>query len=124
MTSSIRPAGKTSVRVNILGLDFNTPNSFVLEYLGKFGTILSPTRWSTVFSTKGHSKSSIMEREYTRLTFQDPEDLWEPITSSMAARSESSTEETREPAEDVISHLILVPETLWQSLVKKQEDQQ
>ena len=43
MTSSIRPAGKTAVKVTIIGLDFNTPDSFVFEYLGKFGTIVSNT---------------------------------------------------------------------------------
>ena len=36
MTSSIRPAIKTAVKVTLIGLDFNTPDSFVFECLGKF----------------------------------------------------------------------------------------
>ena len=38
-TGIIRPSGKTEVTVTIVGLDFNTPDSFVLEYLSKFGTV-------------------------------------------------------------------------------------
>ena len=48
MTSSIRPAGRTEVKVTVVGLDFNTPDSFVMEYLAKFGTIHSNT---VVYST-------------------------------------------------------------------------
>ena len=38
-TGMIRPAGKTEVTVTIVGLDFNTPDTFVIEYLNKFGTV-------------------------------------------------------------------------------------
>ena len=34
VTGLIRPAGKTDVTVSIVGLDFNTPDTFVFEYLG------------------------------------------------------------------------------------------
>ena len=37
MTSSVRPAGKSAVKVTIVGLDFNMPDSFIFEYLSKFG---------------------------------------------------------------------------------------
>ena len=43
MTSHIRAAGKTSVKVTLIGLDFNTPDSFVFEYLSKFGKTISNT---------------------------------------------------------------------------------
>ena len=39
-TGMIRPAGKTDVTVTISGLDFNTPDAFVFEYLSKFGRIV------------------------------------------------------------------------------------
>ena len=39
MTGTVRPAGKRDVTVTIIGLDFNTPDSFVFEYLKKFGDI-------------------------------------------------------------------------------------
>ena len=40
-TGLIRPAGRKEVTVSIKGLDFNTPDSFVFEYLGKFGKVVS-----------------------------------------------------------------------------------
>ena len=43
VTGMIRPAGKKDVTVSIVGLDFNTPHPFVIEYLNKFGTVLSNT---------------------------------------------------------------------------------
>ena len=41
MTGMIRPAGKKDVAVTVAGLDFNTPDNFVVDYLNKFGTVLS-----------------------------------------------------------------------------------
>ena len=41
MTGQIRPAGRKAVRVTISGLDFNTPDSFVIDYLNKFGTVVN-----------------------------------------------------------------------------------
>ena len=41
VTGLIRPAGKRDVTVTISGLDFNTPDSFVFEYLKKFGHVSS-----------------------------------------------------------------------------------
>ena len=40
-TGYIRPAGRPEVVVTITGLDFNTPDLFVIEYLGKFGTVVN-----------------------------------------------------------------------------------
>ena len=40
-TGMIRPAGKSEVTVTVTGLDFNTPDTLVLEYLGKFGKVKS-----------------------------------------------------------------------------------
>ena len=39
-TGMIRPAGRTDVTVSIFGLDFNTPDTFVFDYLNKFGTVM------------------------------------------------------------------------------------
>ena len=39
-TKFIRPSGKKEVTVKVSGLDFNTPDSFVIEYLGKFGKVV------------------------------------------------------------------------------------
>ena len=36
-TGMIRPAGKKDVMATVVGLDFNTPDSFVVDYLNKFG---------------------------------------------------------------------------------------
>ena len=43
MTGMIRPAGKRDVTLTIDGLDFNTPDNFVIDYLNKFGVVLSNT---------------------------------------------------------------------------------
>ena len=43
MTGMIRPAGKKDVTLSIDGLDFNTPDRFVIDYLNKFGVVLSNT---------------------------------------------------------------------------------
>ena len=43
MTSMIRPAGKKDVTVTVSGLDFNTPDSFMIDYLNKFGEVMSNT---------------------------------------------------------------------------------
>ena len=40
-TGFIRPAGKKEVTVTVSGLDFNTPDKFVMEYLGKFGSVVN-----------------------------------------------------------------------------------
>ena len=41
MTGSIRPAGRKDVTVTISGLDFNTPDTFVFQYLNKFGRLVN-----------------------------------------------------------------------------------
>ena len=43
MTGMIRPAGKLAVRVSVIGLDFNTPDTFVFDYLSKFGNVTNKT---------------------------------------------------------------------------------
>ena len=40
-TGFIRPAGKKEVTVTVSGLDFNTPDTFVMEYIGTFGTVIT-----------------------------------------------------------------------------------
>ena len=40
-TGFIRPAGKKEVTVSISGLEFNTPDTFVMSYLAKFGTVVT-----------------------------------------------------------------------------------
>ena len=40
MTGRIRPAGRKDVTVTISGLDFNTPDTLILEYIKKFGGII------------------------------------------------------------------------------------
>ena len=40
MTGSIRPAGRRDVTVTVSGLDFNTPDSLVFDYIKKFGGII------------------------------------------------------------------------------------
>ena len=41
MTGMIRPAGKTDVTQKVEGLDFNTPDNFVIDYINKFGSVKS-----------------------------------------------------------------------------------
>ena len=40
-TSYIKPAGRKDVTVTVVGLDFNTPDSYVFEYIKNFGRIVS-----------------------------------------------------------------------------------
>ena len=46
-TGLIRPAGKPEVTVTITGLDFNTPDTLVMDYLNKFGKV---TNSSVIYS--------------------------------------------------------------------------
>ena len=39
MTGMIKPASRKEVTVTISGLDFNTPDTFIFEYLNKFGEV-------------------------------------------------------------------------------------
>ena len=43
MTGNIRPAGKEDVTVLIVGLDFNTPDNLTVDYMNKFGAVISNT---------------------------------------------------------------------------------
>ena len=40
-TSYIKPAGRNDVTVTVVGLDFNTPDSYVFEYIKNFGRIVN-----------------------------------------------------------------------------------
>lgn len=40
MTSMIRPAGRSDVTVTVNGLDFNTPDSLMIDYIQKFGGVI------------------------------------------------------------------------------------
>ena len=40
MTGMIRPSGRKDVTVTVSGLDFNTPDSLVFEYIKRFGGII------------------------------------------------------------------------------------
>ena len=40
-TSYIKPAGRSDVTVTVVGLNFNTPDTFVMEYIKNFGRIVS-----------------------------------------------------------------------------------
>ena len=55
MTGVIRPAGKKDVTVTIVGLDFNTPDTFVFDYLSRFGKVMDR---AVIYSkyTEGSSK--------------------------------------------------------------------
>ena len=41
MTSMIKPAGRNDVTLSVIGLDFNTPDSLMIEYIQKFGGIIN-----------------------------------------------------------------------------------
>ena len=47
VTGMIRPAGRNDVTVTAVGLDFNTPDAIVRDYLNKFGSVIGDT---TVYS--------------------------------------------------------------------------
>ena len=55
MTGSIRPAGRKDVVVTIYGLDFNTPDTFVFDYLSKFGRVVTQI---VIYSKKYRSSFS------------------------------------------------------------------
>ena len=48
VTGHIRPAGRREVTVTVAGLDFNTPDSLVYEYIQKFGGVI--TSKSVIYS--------------------------------------------------------------------------
>ena len=58
MTGMIRPAGKKGVTATIVGLDFNTPDTFVMDYVNKFGVVMN----STVIFSK--HESGLFKGEY------------------------------------------------------------
>ena len=41
ITGMIRPSGRRDVTVTVLGLDFNTPDALVIDYLNKFGSVVT-----------------------------------------------------------------------------------
>ena len=64
MTGVIRPAGKKDVTVRIDGLDFNTPDSFVIDYLNKFGMVLNNAVVYTKYSVGPFKGKFNGERRY------------------------------------------------------------
>ena len=64
MTGIIRPAGKLEVKVTIVGLDFNTPDTFVIDYLNKFGHVVSKTVVYSKYDTGPFKGKYNGERRY------------------------------------------------------------
>ena len=64
MTGIIRPSGKTDVIVKVDGLDFNTPDSLVIEYLNKFGTVKTNTVIYTKYEKGPFQGKYTGERKY------------------------------------------------------------
>ena len=64
MTGLIRPAGKTDVTVKVDGLDFNTPDNFVIDYLNKFGSVKSNTVTYSKYETGPFRGKYNGERRY------------------------------------------------------------
>ena len=64
VTGMIRPAGKKDVTVTIAGLDFNTPDSFVMDYINKFGVVVDNTVIYTRFESGPFKGKFNGERRY------------------------------------------------------------
>ena len=64
ITGMIRPAGKKDVTVTIAGLDFNTPDSFIVDYINKFGVVLDNTVMYTKFESGPFKGKFNGERRY------------------------------------------------------------
>ena len=64
ITGIIRPAGKKDVTVSVVGLDFNTPDTFVIDYLNKFGVVLSNAVIYARFDTGPFQGKYNGERKY------------------------------------------------------------
>ena len=62
-TTFTRPAGRKDVSVTITGLDFNTPDTFIIQYLNMFGTVLdSNVIQRRTFQGKIHRREKIPGR--------------------------------------------------------------
>ena len=64
MTGVIRPSGKKDVTVSIVGLDFNTPDPFVFEYLNKFGVVVNQSVIYTKIESGAWKGKYSGERKY------------------------------------------------------------
>ena len=65
ITGSIRPAGRQNVTVTITGLDFNTPDTLVHDYIQKFGgQVLNKKVIYSKFSDGPFSGKYTGERKY------------------------------------------------------------
>ena len=69
-TGLIRPAGKSEVTVTISGLDFNTPDTFVIDYLNKFGVVKNRSVIYTKFDSGPFKGMFTGERKY-EVNFSD-----------------------------------------------------
>ena len=63
-TGLIKPAGKQDVMVSMVGLDFNTPDSFVVEYMNKFGVVMSNAAVYSKFESGPFKGKYNGERKY------------------------------------------------------------
>ena len=64
ITGAIRPAGKQDVTVSIVGLDFNTPDTFVFDYLNKFGVVVNESVLYSKFESGPWKGKYSGERKY------------------------------------------------------------
>ena len=69
-TGLIRPAGNSEVTVTISGLDFNTPDTFVIDYLNKFGVVKNKSVIYTRFESGPFKGKFTGERKY-QVDFSD-----------------------------------------------------
>ena len=69
-TGLIRPAGKKDVTVTVIGLDFNTPDTFVIEYLNKFGVVVNKAVIYSKFESGPFKGKFNGERKY-QVDFSD-----------------------------------------------------
>ena len=64
MTGMIRPSGKADVTVSIVGIDFNTPDKFVFDYLSKFGVVVNQSVIYSKIETGAWKGKYSGERKY------------------------------------------------------------
>ena len=103
--------------MTIIGLDFNTPNRFVLVYLGKFGTITSNTVVYNKYD-RGPFKGKYTGERVYEVYFTKSEKQMEYFTLLMDQELEYCTEARQELVEDVRIQLLNVLEMELQRIVR------
>ena len=70
-TSFIKPAGRNDVTVTVVGLNFNTPDTFIMEYIKNFGRIVSN---SVIYGkyTEGPFKGKFNRERKYQMDFSEP----------------------------------------------------